>query len=197
MTAAGIPTGPYAVMDGAPIIGERGLLVSVGFRAADPRAGRTQGVIAHAQDAAGWWIGIGGDDRVVVGIGTRTGPVGLPVGAPLETNEEVRVHARIPGAPGRRLEICTIRTGREPEEAGVVIGSLLVPAPGNTLWGARSLRDRRLPEQGFIGEIGRVTMIADADARPDDETAEGFLGRWDAWVRIDASRFADEAPLRL
>lgn len=197
MTTKATPTGPYAVMDGAPIIGERGLLVSVAFCAADPRIGRTQGVIAHAQDAAGWWIGIGGDGRVAVGIGTRSGPVSLPVGAPLEKNEEVRVHARIPGAPGRRLEIRMLRRGREAEEAGVVIGSLLVPAPGSTLWGVRSLRDRRTPEQAFTGEVGRVSMIADADARPDDDAAEAFLGRWDAWVRVDASMFADQAPLRL
>lgn len=194
---ADLRSGPYAVMDGAPRVGERGLLVSASMRPADPRRGVVQGVVAHALDAAGWWIGIGVDGRALVGIGTATGPVSLAIGSPLEPGAEVRVHARFPGGPGDRLQARLVVDGQDAGDAGVVVGSAPISAPGSVLWGARSLRDRRLPEHPFLGEIGDVSMVADGAAPEDDDTVEGFLGRWPAWIRIDATRFSVDEPLRL
>lgn len=194
---ADLRSGPYAVMDGAPRVGERGLLVSASFRPADPRRGVVQGVVAHAHDAAGWWIGIGADGRALVGVGTTTGPVSLAIGPPLDPGVDVRVHARFPGAPGHRLEARIVVDGRETGAARAVVGSAAVPAPGSVVWGARALRDRRVPEHPFVGEIGDVSMAADASAAEDDDSAEGFLGRWGGWILVDASRFEAQEPVRL
>ncbi|RKT35815.1 hypothetical protein DEU34_0320 [Microbacterium sp. AG1240] len=150
---------PYVRVDRPPALGEAGLRVTVGIRPDRPVGQGPQGALAHALDAAGWWIGVGDDGRATVGMGTTAGPVSLSAGDPLAAGEWAEIAVRIPGRPGDRLEV-VVRpsSGAASPVRSVVVGARLVAAPGPLLWGCRGLRDRRVPQHPFLGAIGPVRV---------------------------------------
>ena len=188
---------PYVRVDRMPRIDAAGLLVSVRLEPDAPVGSGPQTALAHALDAAGWWIGVGDDGRAMVGMGTTAGPVSLAVGAPLRPGEPVEVIARIPGRIGDRLEI-EVRGTDSSARRGAVIGAALVPSPGPLLWGCRSLRDRVLPEQTFRGTVGPVVLIGDAAASADPES-EAPVRRlaWDLVARTDVDLLGAADPVVL
>jgi hypothetical protein len=150
---------PYVRVDRPPAFAEAGLRVTVGIRPDHPVGRGPQGALAHALDAAGWWIGIGDDGRATAGMGTTAGPVSLSAGDPLAAGEWAEIAVRIPGRAGDRLEV-SVRTssGAASPVRSVVVGARLVAAPGPLLWGCRGLRDRRVPQHPFLGAVGPVLL---------------------------------------
>ncbi|MFL2000332.1 hypothetical protein [Microbacterium sp. A1-JK] len=150
---------PYVRVDRPPALGEAGFSVTVGIRPDRPVGQGPQGALAHALDAAGWWIGVGDDGRATVGMGTTAGPVSVSAGDPLAAGEWAQIAVRIPGRVGDRLEIAVrASSGPDAPARSVVVGARLVAAPGPLVWGCRALRDRRVPQHPFLGAIGPVLL---------------------------------------
>ncbi|MFT4307528.1 MAG: hypothetical protein QM604_11630 [Microbacterium sp.] len=171
MTSAGrvhrTAVGSWACVDVTPRpIGAEGVTVAVAATPERPgeRDRGPQAIVAQARDAAGWSVGLSADGRATVSVGTGAGPVSLSAGDRLPAGVRVEIVARIPGAPGGRLEIEVSRPGRPPCRAGVVLGAAVMTARGPLLCGCRELRDDRIPQQPFEGGVEDPVVVADAAA---------------------------------
>ena len=181
--AAGAPV-HVRRLRGALRIDEAGVTVAVRFRAPAGDVGTPQGVFSHAQDAVGWWVGLGADGRAAVGVGTSSGPVGIAVGSPVPAASAVWLVARIPGRPGDRLSIEARVDEDDPVSAAVVLGAPVLAGPGPLLWGCRSLIDETVPVHPFAGTVEETYIVADA-AAPADPAALRHAPRLVAVWRMD------------
>ncbi|GAA1688038.1 large subunit of N,N-dimethylformamidase [Microbacterium sediminicola] len=195
--------GSYVRIDRLPSIGPAGLTVACAVMATRPgdETLGPQSIIGHAQDAAGWSVGLSATGRATIAVSTRSGPVSLSVGEPLEAGRWYDIVARIPGVPGERLEISLadagtfasnrfVRAARAEQTASVVLGAPVMPARGPLLWGCRELRDDRIPLQCFDGKIENPVIVADAAAtgsRAELRTNGAVVAAWDIAAGIDRS----------
>lgn len=162
------PGDTYVRVDRFPPAGEHGLTIAVALTPTHPGESRTpQAALAHAQDAAGWSVGLGADGRATLSVGTARGPVSLAAGTPLAAGRRVEVLARIPGRPGGRLEIAvSAADDADPAAtASVVLGAPMIGARAPLLWGCRELRDDARPLLLFDGEVAAPVIVADAAAQ--------------------------------
>lgn len=198
--------GSYVRVERMPGVGSAGLTIAVAImptRPGDPAVG-PQVALAHAQDAAGWSIGLDAKGRVTLSVGTRNGPVAVSVGDPVPAGQWVEVVARIPGSPGGRLELDATFSGtfesnrfvaaRTTARASVALGSPVMTSPGPMLWGCRALRDGRVPELSFDGRVEDPVLVADATAVGSRvELAEHpvVVAAWDLAADIGPDGIAD------
>lgn len=198
--------GSYVRVERMPGVGPSGLTIAVAFmptRPGDPAVG-PQVVLAHAQDGAGWSIGLDVKGRVTLTVGTRGGPVGLTAGGPVAAGQWVEVVVRIPGSPGGRLEVEVTPAGtfesnrfvaaRAAAHASVALGSPVLTAPGPLLWGCRALRDGRVPEMPFDGRVENPVVVADVSAsgsRAELASHSAVVAAWDLAADIGSTGIAD------
>lgn len=211
--------GSYARFPAPPPSGARGLTIA--FAAKPMRAGHeelgAQVMLAHAEDGFGWSIGLSPEGRVSMVVSTTRGPLSLTVGEPLANGCWVEIVARIPGAPGGRLELSVapagthesnafVRSGAQPAVGSVAFGAPLAPSSGPLLWGCRSLLKGRTPEFPYDGRIEDPVIVADGSAdgsRAELASHPAVLAAWDLAASIgskgieDTTRVIDAGPLGL
>ncbi len=159
--------GTWARLDLMPVgIPSDGMTIAVAVVPLHPgrRDLGPQAVLAQAQEAAGWAVGLSVDGRASISVGTTAGPVSLIAGDPLLAGDRAEIVARIPGAPGGRLEIEVTPAEGPARRSSVVLGAPVMPARAALLWGCREVRDGVLPQQQFDGSVSAVAVVADARA---------------------------------
>ena len=211
--------GSYARFDGMPRLTDAGLVVA--FAMMPTRPGHSelgpQIAVAHADESGGWWIGLDEDGRACVGVGTDRGPVRISAGEPLAAACWVEVRVSIPGAVGGRLTIDVaqagtvesnrfIRRGLPPATASARLGARVLSVAGPLLWGCRTLRDGRVPQNLFDGRVENPVIVADETTtltRHDLAAHPAVVAAWDMSADISTAgvaattRITDAGPLGL
>ncbi|MFT4215055.1 MAG: hypothetical protein QM622_09810 [Microbacterium sp.] len=171
----------YLRVAGIPTIDACGVTITARLQPRGAPTGIPRVAVAHAQHAAGWWIGVNARGRISVGVATREGPVALPAGDPLREGESAIVTAVVPGRPGERLEVSVDTGGATPTRADVVLGSPVLPARTPLTWGGRFL-DRDSLELPFGGAVADVVIVGGTGTTP-VECAK-MLARWEGSIDL-------------
>lgn len=198
--------GSYVRVDGMPASGPAGLTISVRVlptRPGDAALG-SQVVLAHAQDAAGWSLGMDAKGRATLTVGTAAGPVSVSAGPPLSAGLWYEFEARIPGDTGLKLALAVRSVGTFASDAStapaveasasVRLGAPVMSTRAPLLWGCRQLRDGRVPELSFDGRVENPVIVGDASATGyarDLAAHPAVLAAWDLARDITPDGIAD------